>query len=46
MKTTLNQIRDESPCAYGWQKLLAYLGKGKADDEALSIITILESNGL
>jgi len=46
MKTTLNKIRNESPCADGWQKLLAYLGKGKADDEALSIITILDSNGL
>jgi len=46
MKTTLNQIRDISPCASGWKKLLAHLGKTQADDEALSIITILESNGL
>jgi len=46
MKTTLNKIRTKKPCAYGWQKLLAYLGKRKADDEALSIITILDSNGL
>jgi len=46
MKTTLNQIRDESPCADGWKKLLAHLGKTQADDEALSIITILDSNGL
>jgi len=46
MKTTLNQIRDESPCASGWKKLLTHLGKTQADDEALSIITILESNGL
>ena len=46
MKTTLNQIRDISPCASGWKKLLTHLGKTKADDEALSIITILESNGL
>jgi len=46
MKTTLNQIRDESPCADGWKKLLAHLGKTQADDEPLSIITILDSNGL
>ena len=46
MKTTLNKIRDESPCAYGWKKLLAHLGKTQADDEPLSIITILDSNGL
>jgi len=46
MNTTLNQIRDESPCADGWKKLLTHLGKTQADDEPLSIITILDSNGL
>ena len=46
MNTTLNQIRDESPCADGWKKLLAHLGKTQADDEPLSLITILDSNGL
>jgi len=46
MKTTLNQIRDKNPCADGWAKLLKYLGKTKADDEAISILTILDSNGL
>ena len=46
MKTTLNKIRTKKPCAYGWKKLIAHLGKTTADDEALSIITILESNGL
>ena len=46
MKTTLNKIRKKLPCANGWQKLLAHLGKTQADDEALSIITILDSNGL
>ena len=45
MKTTLNQIRKHSPCASGWQKLLTYLGKTKADDEPLAITTILDSNG-
>ena len=46
MKTTLNKIREHSPCADGWQKLLAYLGKTKADDEPLSLVTIIDSNGL
>ena len=46
MKTTLNTIRKHEPCTYGWQKLLTYLGKTKADDEPLSIATILDSNGL
>ena len=46
MKTTLNKIRAHGPCADGWQKLLAYLGKTKADDEDLPILTILNSNGL
>ena len=46
MKTTLNAIRKHEPCTYGWEKLLVYLGKTKADDEPLSIATILDSNGL
>ena len=46
MKPTLNKIREYSPCASGWQKLLTYLGKTKADDEPLSIATILNSNDL
>jgi hypothetical protein len=46
MKTTLNKIREHSPCVTGWSKLLTYLGKTKADDEPLSIATIVESNGL
>ena len=45
MKTTLNEIRKHKPCADGWEKLLTYLGKTKADDEPLSITTILDSNG-
>lgn len=44
--TTLNAIRAYHPCSDGWQKLLRYLGKTKADDETLPILTILESNGL
>ena len=46
MNTTLKKIREQSPCADGWTKLLSHLGKTKADDEPLSIATILESNGL
>lgn len=46
MKTTLEKIRTHSPCAEGWEKLLKYLGKTKADDDQLSILTILDSNGL
>jgi len=46
MQTTLNAIRSHGPCESGWTKLLAYLGKTKADDEPISILEILESNGL
>ena len=45
MKTTLNAIRRHEPCTGGWEKLLTYLGKTKADDEPLAITTILDSNG-
>ena len=44
--TTLNAIRKHSPCRDGWNKLLAHLGKTKADDDPLSLLTVLESNGL
>ena len=44
--TTLNAIRAASPCKDGWEKLLSYLGKTKADDEPLELLTILDSNGL
>ena len=46
MKTTLNKIREFRPCAGGWEKLLRTLGKTKADDEPVSVIQILDSNGL
>jgi len=46
MKTTLNLIRARSPCTSGWETLLRHLGKTKADDEPVSITTILDSNGL
>ena len=46
MFTTLNAIRKYSPDESFWVKLLACLGKTKADDEPLSIIDIIKSNGL
>jgi len=46
MKTTLNKIRAHKPCADGWKKLLQHLGKTQPDDEPLSILIILDSNGL
>jgi hypothetical protein len=44
--TTLNKIRDHSPCTDGWAKLLRHLGKTQADDEPLALVTILDSSGL
>ena len=44
--TTLNRIREALPCREGWEKLLAHLGKTKADDEPLQLLTVLDSNGL
>lgn len=44
--TTLNRIREHSPCREGWEKLLHNLGKTKADDEPLPFFIILASNGL
>ena len=46
MQTTLNKIKQHSPCTEGWAKLLSHLGKTEADDEPLQLITILQSNGL
>lgn len=44
--TTLNCIHQCGPCCEGWEQLLKHLGKKKADDEPLSLLTILKSNGL
>lgn len=46
MKTTLNKIKQHYPCDDLWKKLLTFLNKTDADDEKLSLLTILESNGL
>ena len=44
--TTLNRIRAHNPCHDGWSKLLAGLGKTRADDEPLSYSRIVEINGI
>jgi len=46
MYTTLNEIREHSPCHDGWTNLLRTPNKTKADDEPVSIIQVLDSNGL
>ena len=46
MQTTLNKIKEHSPCVDGWEKLLNYLGKTQSDNEVLELRTILKSNGL
>jgi hypothetical protein len=46
MNTTLAEIRKHSPCSEGWAKLLRHLGKTQADDEPLTIATIIDANGL
>lgn len=46
LTTTLNRIRACSPCASGWTRLLAGLGKTQADDEPLPYADILRINGL
>ena len=43
--TTLNKIRDNQPCGKGWLKLLKHLGKTTADDQTITLKTILDSNG-
>ena len=44
--TTLNRIREHSPCSEGWRKLLAGLGKMHPDDEPLPYARIVEINGI
>ena len=44
--TTLNLIRAASPCEDGWRKLLGGLGKTRADDEPLPLLSVLDINGL
>ena len=44
--TTLNRIRSHGPCEDGWKKLLAGLGKTRADDEPLPFASIVAINGI
>jgi hypothetical protein len=49
--TTLNEILKHSPCGIGdetegFGKFLKYLGKTQADDEPVTLLQILDSNGL
>ncbi|MFV1593316.1 hypothetical protein VWZ88_12715 [Phaeobacter sp. JH20_36] len=49
--TTLRRIREGSPqsgraCEEGYTKLLKSLGKTKADDEPVTLLQVLDSNGL
>ncbi len=46
LTTTLLEIEAKDPCASGWKKLLQGLNKEKADDEPLTIKTILGINGI
>ena len=46
IQTTLTRIKEKEPCSGGWQKLLTYLAKTEADNEPLSLLTILKSNGV
>ena len=46
MYTTLNKIRVKGPCMGGWKTLLRFLGKTGPDDEPISVLTVLKSNGL
>jgi len=43
--TTLNKIKEYNSREVGWETLLRYLEKTKADDDPLAFLTILESNG-
>jgi hypothetical protein len=43
---TLKQIRKHGPCRPGWEKLLKFQGKTKAEDEPFPFSLLLKSNGL
>lgn len=44
--TTLNRISEKGPDKEMWEVLLESLGKSCADDEPLSLLHIVESNGI
>jgi hypothetical protein len=46
LTTTLNRIRQHSPCQSGGKTLLKHLGKTESDDTEINLLTILDSNGV
>lgn len=46
LTTTLTRIRQHSPCAGGWRKLVRHLGPDWGEDKPIALTTILDSNGL
>ena len=46
MKTTLNKLKDAGACTERYKVLLSALDKTESDDEALSILKIIETNGI
>ena len=44
--TTLHLIRAARPCDDVWRKLLSGLGKKRADDEPLPLLSVLDINGM
>lgn len=46
METTLQAIKDHSPCANGWAKLRKNTGPRKQLSTVVTLAQILESNGL
>ena len=46
MTTTLNAIRQHSPCKYSWERLLASFEKTQADDEPIELRYILDTLGV
>jgi hypothetical protein len=43
MQTTLNKIRQHSPCVDGWNRLLKSLNKTRADDELIEFRHIIDT---
>ena len=46
MKTTLNKLKAAGACTERYKVLLTALGKTEADDEELTILKIIETNGI
>ena len=46
MQLTLTDIKAHKPCPEGWKVLLGGLGKRRADREPLTLIQVLETNGV